>query len=213
MRFRTCVFVDSCRQTGDNCDRSLDGCHFSCYNFWQMDLIDKVLLAFSSAVTSWHDDAERIVSAREAIATALSKLAEASARKPDTVEASDSQSCSGVRFMRSTLHADIEAQMALLSPSFSQLTVKYVRERFNGNAVAFYTTAGIDRRHYSKILSNRSHATSKQTAIHAALAFRLSEAEAIAYLKSAGYAFSSSNAEDIVYLTCIRYRVYEMENV
>ena len=120
---------------------------------------------------------------------------------------------SGARFRRSTVQAEIKAQVASLEPSFSQLTVKYVRERFNGNAVAFYTTAGIDRRHYSKIISNRSYATSKQTAIYAALAFRLSESEAIAYLKSAGYAFSSSTTEDIVYRTCIRNGVYEIKNV
>ncbi len=111
------------------------------------------------------------------------------------------------------MQAEIKAQVTSLEPSFSQLTVKYVRERFNGNAVAFYTTAGIDRRHYSKIISNRSYAPSKQTAIYAALAFRLSESEAIAYLKSAGYAFSSSTTEDIVYRTCIRNGVYEIENV
>jgi hypothetical protein len=178
-----------------------------------MDIIDKVLLVFSPTVEPWHDDVRRIGTARNAIATALSKLAVTEAGNPNPVGTSNSTSDSGVRFRRSAVLAEISAKVATLEPSFSQLTVKYVRERFNGNAVAFYTTAGMDRRHYSKIISNRSYATSKQTAIHATLAFRLSEAEAIAYLKSAGYAFSSSNAEDIVYLTCIRNGVYEIKNV
>ena len=177
-----------------------------------MDLYDKVLLVFSPIVEPWHDDARRISSARDAIAAALAKLVAAEAARPKPVETANAPG-GGARFRRNIILAEIKAQVDSPSPSFSQLTVKYVRERFNGNAVAFYTTAGIDRRHYSKIISNRSYATSKQTAIHAALAFRLSESEAVAYLKSAGYAFSSSTAEDIVYLTCIRKGVYELKSV
>ncbi len=178
-----------------------------------MDIIDRVWLAFSPTVTPWHDDTRRIDRARKAITSALAKLAAAEAARPRPIGTSDTTSGGGARFRRSTVQAEIKAQVASLEPSFSQLTVKYVRERFNGNAVAFYTTAGIDRRHYSKIISNRSYATSKQTAIYAALAFRLSESEAIAYLKSAGYALSSSSVEDIVYRTCIRNGVYEIKNV
>ena len=115
--------------------------------------------------------------------------------------------------MRSDVRAAVTDYIAARDPTFSQLTVKYVRERFNGNGVAFYTTAGIDRRHYSKIISNRQYFTSKQTAVMAALAFRLNEAEAHAYLRAAGYALSTSITEDIVYLACFRNAVYEVENV
>lgn len=54
-----------------------------------MDIIDRVMLAFSPTVTPWHDDARRIGRARKAITTALAKLAaaEAARRKPVEVDA------------------------------------------------------------------------------------------------------------------------------
>ena len=47
-----------------------------------MDIIDRVMLAFSPTVTPWHDDARRIGRARKAITTALAKLAADDAERP-----------------------------------------------------------------------------------------------------------------------------------
>ncbi len=174
-----------------------------------MDFFDKVLLAFAPSVEPWHDSQERIAAAREAIVSALEKLP---ARKPDRAP-EPSGLPSGVRFMRADYSREIAARIASSGPSFSQLTVKYVRERFGGCAVNFYTRAGLDRRHYSKIISNLYYVPSKPTVIRAALAFRLGEAEAVAYLQAAGYAFSPATPEDIVYLACFRNGVYEIATV
>ncbi len=86
------------------------------------------MLAFSPTVTPWHDDARRIRHARKAITTALAKLAAAEAARPKPVETADSPSGCGARFRRSTVQAEIKAQVTSLEPSFSQLTVKYVQE-------------------------------------------------------------------------------------
>ena len=93
-----------------------------------MDIIDRVLLAFSPTVAPWHDDVRRIGCARKAITTALAKLAAAEAARPEPVETANMTSGSGARFRRSTVQAEIKAQVASLEPSFSQLTVKYVQE-------------------------------------------------------------------------------------
>ena len=99
------------------------------------------------------------------------------------------------------------------NPSFAAMLVKYVNERFGGDAPKVYAAAKISRKTYSSIVSNELRPVSKQTAIQLALALRLSRTEADAFLKVAGFAFSPAILEDIIVCACISANVFDIGDV
>lgn len=99
------------------------------------------------------------------------------------------------------------------NPSFAAMLIKYVNERFGGDAPKVYAAAKISRKTYSAIVGNELRPVSKQTAIQLALALRLSRTEADTFLKSAGFAFSPAMLEDIIICACIASGMYEIDGV
>ena len=99
------------------------------------------------------------------------------------------------------------------NPSFAAMLVKYVNERFGGDAPKVYAAAKISRKTYSSIVSNELRPVSKQTAIQLALGLRLSRTEADAFLKAAGFAFSPAILEDIIVCACISANVFDIGDV
>lgn len=99
------------------------------------------------------------------------------------------------------------------NPSFAAMLVKYVNERFGGDAPKVYAAAKISRKTYSAIVGNELRPVSKQTAIQLALALKLSRTEADAFLKAAGFAFSPAILEDIIVCACISANVFEIDDV
>ena len=99
------------------------------------------------------------------------------------------------------------------NPSFAAMLIKYVNERFGGDAPKVYTAAKISRKTYSAIVGNELRPVSKQTAIQLALALKLSRTEADAFLKAAGFAFSPAILEDIIVCACISANVFEIDDV
>ena len=99
------------------------------------------------------------------------------------------------------------------NPSFAAMLVKYVNERFGGDAPKVYAVAKISRKTYSAIAGNELRPVSKQTAIQLALALKLSRTEADAFLKAAGFAFSPAILEDIIVCACISANVFEIDDV
>ena len=87
--------------------------------------------------------------------------------------------------------------------SFAARVVLAVRDRFDGDAPAVYNAARISRQAYSQIVSDETRPVSKRTAIRFAFALKLSKAEAVCLLKSAGYAFSNSQTEDFILQACL----------
>ena len=83
--------------------------------------------------------------------------------------------------------------------TFSNLLIRYIGERYDGDAPSVYNAARIDRRTYSSIISNPFRPVSKRTAIQFALALRLSRTEADELLLAAGFAFSPAIPEDVVF--------------
>ena len=98
-------------------------------------------------------------------------------------------------------------------PSFAAMLIKYVNERFGGDAPRVYAAAKISRKTYSAIVGNELRPVSKQTAIQLALALKLSRTEADALLKAAGFAFSPAILEDIIVCACISANVFEIDDV
>ena len=97
--------------------------------------------------------------------------------------------------------------------SFSALLIKYVRDRFGGAAPSVYRAARINRKTYSSIISNELRSVSKRTAVAFALALKLSRKEANEFLQAAGYAFSTSIREDMVFSACIDAGIHDITRV
>ena len=99
------------------------------------------------------------------------------------------------------------------NPSFAAMLVRYVNERFGGDAPKVYNAAHVSRKTYSAIVGNELRPVSKAIAVQFALALRLTSTEADTFLKAAGYAFSAAILEDIIVCACIEEKVYDIADV
>jgi hypothetical protein len=99
------------------------------------------------------------------------------------------------------------------NPSFAAMLVKYVNERFGGDAPKVYTVAHVSRKTYSAIAGNELRPVSKAVAVQFALALQLTRTEADVFLKAASYAFSPAILEDIIVCACIEEKVYDIADV
>lgn len=99
------------------------------------------------------------------------------------------------------------------NPSFAAMLVKYVNERFGGDAPKVYNAAHVSRKTYSAIAGNELRPVSKAIAVQFAIALNLTRTEADAFLKAAGYAFSPAILEDIIVCACIAEKVYDIADV
>ena len=99
------------------------------------------------------------------------------------------------------------------NPSFAAMLIKYVNERFGGDAPKVYAAAKISRKTYSAIVGNELRPVSKQTAIQLSLALKLSRTEADTFIQAAGFAFSPAILEDIIVCACISASVFDVDDV
>jgi hypothetical protein len=99
------------------------------------------------------------------------------------------------------------------NPSFAAMLVKYVNERFGGDAPKVYNAAHVSRKTYSAIARNELCPVSKAVATQFALALQLARTEADEFLKAAGYAFSPAILEDIIVCACIEEKVYDIDDI
>jgi len=75
---------------------------------------------------------------------------------------------------------------------------------------AIYNAAQMDRRLFSKIMSDRNYQPSKDTVMALILALRLKPEQAEGLLRCAGYSLSHSNKRDIIIEYFIREEVYDL---
>lgn len=76
-----------------------------------------------------------------------------------------------------------------------------------------YKAAQLDRRLFSKIMSDKDYKPAKDTAIAIAIALQLSLEEATDLLSRAGYTFSHSNKKDIIIEYFFRERIYKLDDI
>lgn len=94
--------------------------------------------------------------------------------------------------------------------TFSQMLCRKIREKGMSHADC-YKKAHINRRIFSKLLSDIYYKPQKRTAVAFALALELSMEEAEELLMKAGYAFSDSQLFDLILQYFIRNHTYDID--
>lgn len=94
-----------------------------------------------------------------------------------------------------------------LEDSFSTLLFKMIRRKQMTNAEV-YKNANLDRRLFSKIISNKDYSPRKNTVFALAISLKLNLEETQELLRSAGYAISHSSKADLI----IEYYILHQEN-
>jgi O-acetyl-ADP-ribose deacetylase (regulator of RNase III) len=99
-----------------------------------------------------------------------------------------------------------------MEDSFNKLLFKYIRQK-NMTNVEVYKNANIDRRLFSKIISNENYTPNKNTILALAIALKLDIDETRTLLSSAGYAISHSSKADLIIEYYITHQDYKNYNI
>lgn len=113
--------------------------------------------------------------------------------------------------MDSTLGA-LQALETYTDMSFVDKMLDYIQIRQLRDADV-YKAAQVDRRLFSKIVSDRAYKPANDTCIALALALRLSLSEANDMLSRAGYVLSHSSKRDVVIEHFFRAHIYDLNEV
>ena len=100
----------------------------------------------------------------------------------------------------------------VVAPKFSDVLIKFIDEK-QMTDVECYKKAGVDRRLFSKIRSDKDYQPSKKTVLAFILALKLSYDEALELLDSAGYTLSHSYLRDVIIEYCINKKIYKIFDV
>ncbi len=114
----------------------------------------------------------------------------------------DRQTALRIRGILDGLEAEPEGE------SFRGMLLRLIRERGLENAEV-YRRAGIDRRHFSKLVTGEGRRTGKATVLRLGLALELGEEELLALLAAQGYTLSECDPLDRAVRKLVREKVYE----
>lgn len=98
------------------------------------------------------------------------------------------------------------------SMNFQNILQHLISERKLENSEV-YTKAFIDRKFFSKIISNKNYVPKKMTVMALGLALELSPKEYENFLASAGYAFMPSSRFDLIIKYCVMKGIYNLVEV
>lgn len=99
-----------------------------------------------------------------------------------------------------------------INQTFVDALILYINQKGMRDSEV-YKTAQIDRRLFSKIMSNREYKPAKDTVIALALALKLSLEETNDLLSRAGYILSHSNKKDVIIEYFLRERIYKLNDI
>lgn len=99
-----------------------------------------------------------------------------------------------------------------LDLTFVDMLTRYISQ--NGWTDSYvYKAAQMDRRLFSKIMSDRNYKPSKDTALALVIALELSLKQATDLLSRAGYTLSHSNKRDVIIEYFIREKIYNLSDI
>jgi hypothetical protein len=107
---------------------------------------------------------------------------------------------------------EIEGLEASIDMSFVDKMLDYINQKQLRDSTV-YKAAQVDRRLFSKIVSDRTYKPSKDTCIAFVLALQLSLDEATDMLSRAGYTLSHSSKRDVIIEYFIREKVYNLNDI
>ena len=96
--------------------------------------------------------------------------------------------------------------------NFQNTLQQLIADRKLDNATV-YKKACIDKKFFSKIISNKDYVPKKHTVMALGLALELPLADYEAFLASAGYAFMPSSKFDLIIKYCVMNQIYNLINV
>lgn len=96
--------------------------------------------------------------------------------------------------------------------TFSDMLIRLQNQK-HMKAPDLYRKAGIDSKHFSKIISDRNYKPKKETVFALAIALELNMKDTTELLESAGYAFNPSNLFDMTIKYFIQYENYDRINI
>ena len=96
--------------------------------------------------------------------------------------------------------------------NFQNTLQQMIADRKLDNATV-YKKACIDKKFFSKIISNKDYVPKKHTVMALGLALELPLADYEAFLASAGYAFMPSSKFDLIIKFCVMNQIYNLINV
>ena len=97
--------------------------------------------------------------------------------------------------------------------TFSAQLLKFVKEKCNGVGPIAYKRAGLDRRRFSRIVSDNNAHVEKETVMRFVIGLQLSRQEADRLMKAAGYYFSTTEPVDCAFLYCMERAIWNIEDV
>lgn len=96
--------------------------------------------------------------------------------------------------------------------TFTESILKLIDEKGEKDSDV-YKRAGMDRKHFSKIRSDKYYRPKRDTVMKLALSLKLDENETICLLSKCGYAFNYSDKTDLAVIYFIRNGVYDLSYV
>lgn len=105
-----------------------------------------------------------------------------------------------------------DIRRTVIPESFSDMLIRFQNER-KVTAPDLYKAAGIDFRHYSKMISDRNYKPKKETAFALAIALRMTSSEAEEFIGRAGYTFSPSSLFDMTVKYFIQKGIYDRNTI
>ncbi|MFD1359916.1 hypothetical protein ACFQ4X_18665 [Fictibacillus halophilus] len=97
-------------------------------------------------------------------------------------------------------------------PTLQEVLFRFIGQKGVSDSEV-YKSAGIDRKHFSKIRSKSDYRPKKSTVIALALGLKLDQEEFEQLLESAGYSLTDSETADLVIKFCLEKKIYDVIQV